>query len=60
MSKKRKRRRVPPTLRIPSDADQRSGLMPITHSERYRLVIPGASSRFSQVVKLHDKQPRIG
>jgi hypothetical protein len=28
-------------LRIPGDADQRSGLMPITHSERYRLVIPG-------------------
>jgi hypothetical protein len=44
MSKKRKRRPVPPTLRIPGDADQRSGLMPITHSERYRLVIPGASS----------------
>ncbi len=41
MSKKRKRRPVPPTLRIPGDADQRSGLMPITHSERYRLVIPG-------------------
>jgi hypothetical protein len=28
-------------LRIPDDADQRSGLMPITHSERCRSVIPG-------------------
>jgi regulator of extracellular matrix RemA (YlzA/DUF370 family) len=29
------------TVRIPDDADQRSGLMPITHSERCRSVIPG-------------------
>src|SRR5439155_26165752 len=29
------------TLRIPDDADQCSGLMPITHSERCRSVIPG-------------------
>jgi hypothetical protein len=29
MSKKRKRRPVPPTLRIPGDADQRSDLMAI-------------------------------
>jgi hypothetical protein len=28
-------------VRIPDDADQRSGLMPITHSERCRSVIPG-------------------
>jgi len=28
-------------LRIPDDADQRSGLMPITHSGRCRSVIPG-------------------
>jgi len=28
-------------LRIPDDADQRSGLMPITHSERCRSVVPG-------------------
>ena len=28
-------------MRIPDDADQRSGLMPITHSERCRSVIPG-------------------
>src|SRR5438445_9492438 len=28
-------------MRIPHDADQRSGLMPITHSERCRSVIPG-------------------
>jgi len=28
-------------VRIPDDADQCSGLMPITHSERCRSVIPG-------------------
>jgi hypothetical protein len=28
------------SLRIPDDADQRSGLMPITHSGRCRSVIP--------------------
>jgi hypothetical protein len=28
-------------LRIPDDADQRSGLMPITHSGLCRSVIPG-------------------
>ncbi len=28
-------------LRIPDDADQRSGLMPITYSERCQSVIPG-------------------
>jgi len=28
-------------MRIPDDADQCSGLMPITHSERCRSVIPG-------------------
>jgi hypothetical protein len=28
-------------VRIPDDADQRSGLMPITHSGRCRSVIPG-------------------
>ena len=28
-------------VRIPDDADQRSGLMPITHSGRWRSVIPG-------------------
>jgi hypothetical protein len=28
-------------MRIPDDADQRSGLMPITHSGRCRSVIPG-------------------
>ena len=31
----------PVGLRIPDDADQRSGLMPITHSGRCRSVIPG-------------------
>jgi regulator of extracellular matrix RemA (YlzA/DUF370 family) len=28
-------------VRILDDADQRSGLMPITHSRRWRSVIPG-------------------
>src|SRR5258708_15293953 len=30
-------------VRIPDDADQRSGLMPITHSGRCRSVIPGGA-----------------
>lgn len=32
---------IPCRLRIPDDADQRSELMPITHSGRCRSVIPG-------------------
>src|SRR6266853_1451625 len=52
-------------MRIPDDADQRSGLMPITHSERCRSVIPGDADhsfrgdpdQFDQDCRKGDRDP---
>ncbi len=55
-------------LRIPDDADQRSGLMPITHSGRCRSVIPGDADhsfrgdpdQFDQDRRKSDRDARKG